>query len=124
MKVKALRYSDNIQSDIKRGWSALAGMRFDTEEEAREFFADYFGDNEMDIRYDEDRHQYGVVHHDGLSCFVVEEDGDELADANYIRSNATFAQAEMTVGKVCVVESYGDGWHLIECESYAKESLD
>ena len=124
MTVKVLRYSNNIESDIKRGWSALSGMRFGTEEEAKEFFSDYFGEKEMDIRYDDDQLNYGVVHHDGLSCFIIEDDGDEVADADYIRSNATFTQAEMTTGKVSLVESFGDGWHLLECAGYEKESLD
>lgn len=121
MGAKVLRHSVNIYSDIRRGWSALGGLRFDTEDEARSFF----GNSEnLDIRYDEDRQQYAVVHHDGLSCFVIEEDGDPIADANYIRKHATLTQAELTVGKVTVLESYGDDWHLLECESYNKESLD
>lgn len=124
MSVKVLRYSENIESDIRRGWSALAGMRFDTEDEARSFFADYFGDNEMDIRCDADRNAYGVVHHDGLSCFLVEEDGDEIDDVDRIRKNATLTQAEYTIGTVKLLESYGDGWHLLECRDYGKETLD
>ena len=124
MTCKVMRYSENIESDIKRGWSALSGMRFETEAAAVEFFSDYFGDNEMDIRFDVDQNNYGVVHHDGLSCFVVEDDGDEVEDIDRIRSNATLTQAEYTIGKVTLIESFGDGWHLLECQSYGKETLD
>lgn len=124
MTAKVMRYSNNIESDIRRGWSALAGMRFESEEKAREFFSDYFGDNEMDIRFDVDQNQYAVVHHDGLSCYVVEDDGDEVANIDDIRKNATLTQAELTTGKVKLIESFGDGWHLLECGGYEKESLD
>jgi hypothetical protein len=118
--VKVLRYSFDINSDIKRGWSAYAGMRFETEEEAKSFFES----DDLDIRFDDDRNSFGVVHHDGLSCFLVEEDGDEIADVDYIRNHATLTQAEYTVGKVTLLHSFGDDWHLLECSSYGKESLD
>jgi hypothetical protein len=122
MTVKVLRFSYDIDSDIRRGWSAYGGLRFDTEEEARSFFDDETGS--LNVCFDADRDQYGVVHHDGLSCFVIEEDEEEIADADYIRKHATLTQAEYTIGKVKVLESYGDDWHLLECESYGKESLD
>ena len=122
MTAKVLRYSLDIHSDVERGWSAYGGLRFDTEDEVRTFFDD--AESQLDIRFDEARQQFAAVHHDGLSCFVVEEDGDEIADANYIREHAALTQAELTVGKVKLIESYGDDWHLLECESYNKETID
>ena len=121
MSAKVLRYSLNIESDIRRGWSAYGGQRFDTIEELQQEFDI---DNTSDIRFDEDRQKYALVHHDGLSCFVIETDGDEVADADYLRQHAILTQAEYTVGKVTLLRSYGDDWHLLECDDYGKESLD
>ena len=121
MSAKVLRYSINIESDIRRGWSAYGGQRFDTVEELQQEFA---VDGDADIRFDEDRQQYALVHHDGLSCFLIETDGDEMADPNYLRQHGTLTQAEYTIGKVKLLKGYGDDWHLLECDDYGKESLD
>ena len=146
----ALRYSPNITNDIARGWSAWMGMRYasflalvntaaevdeyhfsewcearsldeDTEDAAEQYVSDFM---DWDVRIDPATSEYCVVHHDGLSVFVVDEEdldtnvavATEWAAARW----APTGQGHATEGRVTVMAKVGN-WHVLECESASPE---
>jgi hypothetical protein len=146
----AIRYSPNIDGDIARGWSAWMGMRYasflalvntaaevdeyhfsewceardldaDTEEAAEQYVSDFM---DWDVRIDPATSEYCVVHHDGLSVFVVDEEdldtnvavATEWAAARW----APTGQGHATEGRVTVMAKVGN-WHVLECESASPE---
>lgn len=68
------RFSDNIQDDIKRGWSTwmtpgLGGSIADCEQDIEDGYA------EGVIReFPEFPGCFGIVHHEGLSCYYLESE--------------------------------------------------
>lgn len=73
------RYSDNIQNDINRGWSAwmtpgLAG----TYEDCQQDIEDGFGNGDI-VEFPEFPGCYGIKHHNGLSCYELESENIEDA---------------------------------------------
>ena len=146
----AIRYSPNIDGDIARGWSAWMGMRYasflalvntaaevdeyhfsewcearsldeDTEDAAEQYVSDFM---DWDVRIDPATSEYCVVHHDGLSVFVVDEEdldtnvavATEWAAARW----APTGQGHATEGRVTVMAKVGN-WHVLECESASPE---
>ncbi len=147
----AIRYSPNIANDIERGWSAWMGMRYasfaelvataaevdeydfaewaeardlDIQDEAtaEQYVEDVLG---WDVRLDPHTNQVCVVHHDGLSVYVV--DADDLAvNLDAARTwdaagDASYGFGRATQGGVRVVASFGN-WHVLEVEDTAPEA--
>lgn len=85
--------------------------------------------DELDVRFDDAANEWCGVHHDGLSCFVVQQDGDSDEDvANAIRHYTSLpptGEGHYTIGAVRVVEKLHDdgwgSWYLLECEDYGIE---
>lgn len=140
-----IRYSPDIEGDIERDWSAWMGMRFasfldlvntageiseyeysewceshdldeTTEEAAEEYVTEKLG---WDVRIDPKTGEFCLVHHDGLSCYVVsEEDLDETSEvaARWDAMGwAPTGNGKMTVGKVEVVAAFGN-WYVLKCD--------
>ena len=146
----ALRYSPNITNDIARGWSAWMGMRYasflalvntaaevdeyhfsewcearsldeDTEDAAEQYVSDFL---DWDVRIDPATSEFCVVHHDGLSVFVVDEE-DLVANVAVATEWASVGwaptgQGHATEGRVTVMAKVGN-WHVLECESASPE---
>lgn len=146
----AIRFSPSIENDIQRGWSAWMGMRYssflilvntafevdeyhysewcderdldaETEGAAEKYVSDYLG---WDVRLDPATNEMCVVHHDGLSVYVVDEENlqvnlDTASDWNARNSTADgFGHA--TQGRVTIVAQFGN-WHVLEVESTTPE---
>lgn len=151
MTVKAVRYSNNIDADIRRGWSAWMGLEANRKDDAvllawesqgrggESELDDLYQDapepdwnsfidrmaEELDVRFDDNCQMWRVVHHEGLSCYVV-NDGSYTAEeeaaaiARYARDTPT-GEGHYTIGGIRVVEALADGWYLLECEGYGIE---
>ena len=147
----AIRYSPNIDGDIARGWSAWMGMRYasflalvntaaevdeyhfsewceardldaDTEEAAEQYVSDFM---DWDVRIDPATSEYCVVHHDGLSVFVVDEEdlavNLDAAKMWHAADAASDGFGHATLGSVRVVASFGN-WHVLEVENTVPEA--
>lgn len=96
------RFSDNIEADIKRNWSAwmtpgLGGSYDDCIQDVKDGFA------EGEIReFPEYPGCFGIVHHEGLSCYALEsetiEDAIEEVRKNVYADGSGYGQK--TVGKI------------------------
>lgn len=150
-----LRYSPNIQGDLKRNWSAWMGLRskdlydllvqldgVEAIEEAWEdwsdvdyapfverdhddfdAFLDYLA-GENDIRFDPDTKEWCAVHHDGLSCFLLEAEDEEEAIAEGKALASMWPDkgfGYQTEGSIRLVCSLPDDWHILECEDVSLE---
>lgn len=146
----AIRFSPNIQNDVQRGWSAWMGMRYasfidlvntaaeideydyaewaeardlDTEDEAT---AEAYVTEKMgwDVRIDPATGEFCVVHHNGLSVYVVDEENldaniEEATRLEEIDATAT-GEGHATRGSVAVIASFG-WWHVLEIENAIRE---
>ena len=147
----AVRYSPNITGDVERDWSAWMGMRFDSflgvvngageiseydyaewaethdmdteDEETAEAYLQHLG---WDVRVDPATGEYCVVHHDGLSVFVVGDEGSiedarEFAKHWHDERTGAVGFGSRIIGAVKLVESYGD-WHVLEVANTTPEN--
>lgn len=141
----AIRYSLDIEGDIQRDWSAWMGMRYasfldlvnsageiseyeysewcesrdldeTTEEAAEEYVTEKLG---WDVRIDPKTGEFCAVHHDGLSCYVVDEEDLDATNEVAARWNEKGAlpsgEGKMTVGAVEVVTAFGN-WYVLKCD--------
>lgn len=101
------RFSDNIQADIERGWSTwmLPGLGGSYEDCKRDI--EDFGFGNAEIReFPEYPGCYGVVHHEGLSCYPLESENVEDAIAEVLEQHFDGSgYASATIGKVTLLKS-------------------
>lgn len=101
------RYSDNIQADIERNWSTwmtpgLGGSYFDCKQDVEDF-----GFRNAEIReFPEYPGCFGIVHHEGLSCYLLES---ENVDDGIIEVKSSAMDGSgygyATIGKIKVLKS-------------------
>lgn len=147
----AIRFTPSIENDIERGWSAWMGMRYssflalvntaaevdeyhysewcderdldaETEEAAEKYVSDYL---DWDVRLDPATNELCVVHHDGLSVYVVDEEDlqvnlDTASDWDAQRAGAS-GEGYATQGRVTSVAQFG-WWHVLEVEDVTPEN--
>lgn len=129
-KIYAIRFSDDIEADIRRDWSAymhpsLGGTYEECERDCEEYGLP------VDIREFEDG-GFACVHHDGLSCYALENCNsveDVIAAFNKDRAlydGSGFAQ--QTVGKVQLIKSIPAGsvgrfrdMHILLIDDFSNE---
>lgn len=101
------RFSDNIEADIKRGWSTwmLPGLGGSYEDCLQDI--EDFGFRDAEIReFPEYPGCYGVVHHEGLSCYPLESENVDDAIAEVLDSKLDGSgYASATIGKVTLLKS-------------------
>ena len=124
--ILAARFSNDINADIKRGWSAWMHPNLGgTVEECLED-AELLGLDTVDIREFPDG-GFALVHHDGLSCYVLESTEVESAIEEVKAStHSGDGYGEVTIGKVKVLKSVKikgcrRTLHILEIEDYESE---
>jgi hypothetical protein len=139
-----VRYTDNPEADIQRGWSGVMGMAWETALDAAvsmlvngeanldrdeiEGLSDdellsLMDDHNVDVRWDEGRKQYRLVHHSGLSCWRLEAETIEDAVAEAKHTGYWGGFGDKTIGKVtyvCSVPGSEDA-HIFECNAVEAE---
>ncbi len=126
------RFSDNIQADIERGWSAwmtpgLCGSYDDCQQDIADGYAC------GDIReFPEKPGSYGIVHHQGLSAYLLSADDEDSAveeaiaaakggkiDGSGFGVAAFNCQLVRTIPRE-LVKSQRE-LHILRCEDYESE---
>lgn len=101
------RFSDNIHADIDRDWSTwmlpgLGGTYKDCEQDIEDFG---FGDSEI-REFPEYPGSFGVVHHEGLSCYLLDaesvEDAIKEVKERYLDGSG---YGHTTIGKVLLLKT-------------------
>jgi len=129
------RFSDNITADIARDWSAwmlpnLAGTREECVQDAIEHLGLSEGRAERIVKeFPEHPGSFGCVHHDGLSCYLLDADDVEgaIKEAKG-RAHDGSGYGVRTIGKVELVatirkEDIGSArdLHILSIEDYGSE---
>lgn len=122
------RFSDNIEADIKRGWSAwmtpgLGGSITDCEQDIIDGYA-----TGKIKEFPEFPGTYGIVHHAGLSCYVLEAESVEDA-IEEVRNRECFDGSgfgHATCGTITLlasikIEGRERELHILECEDVNSE---
>lgn len=135
-----VRFSDNIEADIQRGWSAWMSPGCGGTYE--DCLADFDPNDpesvlkgcKVDIReFPEFPGSFGCVHHEGLSCYYLEaenvEDALKEVRANQSKFNGC-GYGDYTVGNVRLLKSISkEEWgsdrdmHILEVEDCQEENI-
>ena len=143
-KMIVVRFSKNIQADVKRNWSAWMNTRTENLAEFIQVCLDHcwsekaseLQDEEnyqealeifeelLDIRID--GNQYAIVHHDGLSCFGLEaeEEKEAITEAEEFVENfdmSFFVNGDKTLGEIKIIKEISENWYLLEVEDFTTE---
>lgn len=116
--MKALRFSKNIENDIKRNFSCYMGDWFVSEKDAKETIEERKIDAE--IGYDEESKMYGIIHHYGLSCFSCEDMSDEEID-EYSKTIEWEGFGYRTIGNIKIIKEISKDIWLLEVDDLIKE---
>lgn len=124
------RFSENIENDIKRGWSTwmlpgLGGSYSDCEQDIEDFG---FGNAEI-REFPEYPGSYGVVHHEGLSCYLLDAENVEDAITEVIENKLDGSgYGYATIGKVTLLKTVPSkemrsirDLHILEVEDCERE---
>ena len=124
--ILAARFSDDIHADVARNWSAWMHPNLGgTIEECQED-AELLGLDNIDIREFPDG-GFALVHHNGLSCYVLEStDVDSAIEEVKASTHSGDGYGEASIGKVKVlksvkIEGYRRTLHILEIENYESE---
>lgn len=101
------RFSNDIKADIERGWSTwmlpgLGGTYSDCEQDAEDF-----GFSNAEIReFPEHPGSFGIIHHEGLSCYLLDaESVEEAIEEVKERHLDGSGYGHATIGKVLLLRS-------------------
>jgi len=131
------RYSLNIKADIKRGWSGYFEPAYETLDDAarlgywptewdeEEDAADWLEANDIDFRHDPENGGWRHVHHNGLSCWVLDAEREnaalfEAATKDNGGEIGWHGFGYATRGKVRLVASWGI-LHILEVDYVTME---
>ena len=123
------RFSDNIQEDILRGWSAwmtpgLGGSKEDCKQDIEYGYAD----GEI-IEFPEHKGCFGIKHHNGLSCYYLESEciEDAIDEIKILKLDGS-GYGEKTVGNIKLVKTISKediktirDLHILEVEDCESE---
>lgn len=126
------RFSENIEADIKRGWSTwmtpgLGGSYEDCEQDIEDGFAN------GEIREFPEHHGcFGIVHHEGLSCYCLEADNinDAIEEIKASPNMYGAGYGYATIGDVKLLMTVSAkeigsqrDLHILEVEDCEKEKM-